>query len=92
MTSAGLYTVAFASAARRGINRLPVDVGIALFEHVNGPIAENPRRLGKPLDAPYDEVYSARRGEYRVLYSIDEEQHTITVLALGHRREIYRPR
>jgi mRNA interferase RelE/StbE len=38
-----------------------------LFEHLTGPVADNPLRLGKPLDAPFDDVWSTRRGEYRAL-------------------------
>ena len=29
---------------------------IALYEHLTGPVAANPRRLGEPLDAPFEDV------------------------------------
>ena len=32
----------------------------------------------------------ARVGDYRVIYTFDLSQNTIHLLALGHRREIYR--
>jgi mRNA interferase RelE/StbE len=44
------------------------------------------------LDAPFDEVRSARRGEYRALYTVDDRQRVVTVLAVAHRRDAYRPR
>ena len=31
-------------------------------------------RLGKPLDAPFEEVLSSRRGDYRALYTVDRRQ------------------
>jgi mRNA interferase RelE/StbE len=34
--------------------------------------------------------YRLRVGDYRVIYAFDIEQNTIHLLALGHRREIYR--
>jgi mRNA interferase RelE/StbE len=34
--------------------------------------------------------YRLRVGDYRVVYAFDVEQNTIHLLALGHRREIYR--
>jgi len=37
-----------------------------------------------------DDRYSARRGEYRVLYLIDEATRTVSVLTVDHRRDAYR--
>jgi mRNA-degrading endonuclease RelE of RelBE toxin-antitoxin system len=55
-------------------------------------IAENPRRLGKPLMLEHEGRYSARRGPYRIIYDIDDEQHLVRVVAIGHRRDVYRRR
>jgi mRNA-degrading endonuclease RelE of RelBE toxin-antitoxin system len=46
----------------------------ALHEHLTGPVAGNPHRLGKPLEAPCDDVWTTRRGDYRALYSIDDRR------------------
>ncbi len=55
-------------------------------------MAANPRRLGKPLDAPFEEVLSTRCGDYRALYTVDDRARIVTVLAVAHRRDAYRPR
>jgi mRNA-degrading endonuclease RelE of RelBE toxin-antitoxin system len=34
--------------------------------------------------------FRARVGDYRIIYKFDREQNKIHLLALGHRREIYR--
>jgi mRNA interferase RelE/StbE len=34
--------------------------------------------------------FRARVGDYRIIYTFDLEQSTIHLLAIGHRREIYR--
>ena len=36
-------------------------------------------------------LHSARRGDYRALYTVDEDRYVITVLAVAHRRDAYRP-
>lgn len=36
-----------------------------------------------------DEKYRLRQGDYRVLYSIDDKAMTVTIVKIGHRREIY---
>lgn len=43
----GHYTVLYTAAARRHMNRLPLPTAAAaIHEHLMGPVAENPRRLG----------------------------------------------
>jgi mRNA interferase RelE/StbE len=91
MTDPEPYEVTFSPAARRGLAKLPLAAATALFEHLTGPVAGNPFRLGKPLDSPFDDVWSTRRGEYRALYTIDNYELTVTVVAVAHRRDAYRP-
>jgi mRNA interferase RelE/StbE len=86
------YVVVFTPAARRGLDKLPLPAATALYEHLTGLVAENPYRLGKPLDAPFEELRPTRRGDYRALYTIDERQRSATVVAVAHRRDAYRPR
>jgi mRNA interferase RelE/StbE len=86
------YIVAFTPAARRRLGKLPLAAATALYEHLTGSVAANPHRLGKPLDAPFEEVLSTRRGDYRALYTVDDRARIVTVLAVAHRRDAYRPR
>ncbi len=36
------------------------------------------------------ERYRVRQGDYRVLYSVDDEAREVTVFKIGHRGEVYR--
>ena len=36
------------------------------------------------------EKYRVRQGDYRILYEIDDSAKAVTVVKIGHRREIYR--
>ncbi len=36
------------------------------------------------------ESYRTRGGDYRVIYLVDDDELLITVLGVGHRREVYR--
>lgn len=86
------YEIDLTRTARRALaERLPLDVVIGASEFINGPLADNPHRVGKELDRPYYGVYSARvMQEWRVLYVIDETQHRVTIRDIGHRRDTYR--
>jgi mRNA interferase RelE/StbE len=63
------YAVAFTASARRGLSKLPLAASAALYEHLTGVVAGNLWRLGKALEAPFEDVLSTRRGEYRALYA-----------------------
>lgn len=85
------YTVRFSRAARRALSEtLPEKVAGAAFEFITGALAENPQRLGKQLHEPLFPLYSARRGEYRVIYRIVKNELIIDVISITHRRDTYR--
>lgn len=68
---------------------LPEKVAAAAHEFITGPLLDNPRRVGKPLDPPVAPAWSARRGTYRILYRIDETSQTVSVTAVRHRADAY---
>jgi mRNA interferase RelE/StbE len=36
------------------------------------------------------ERYRLRQGDYRILYAVDDDDTTVVVVRIGHRREVYR--
>lgn len=46
---------------------------------------------GKGLRGPLEGFWSLRVGEFRVIYSIEEINLTVTLRAVGHRSKIYTP-
>lgn len=83
------YRIVLSSAAQRGWNRLPEKARHAVAEFLRGPLAENPYRVGKGLSGELEGQYSARRGEYRVVYVIDDEEVLVEVVKMDHRRDVY---
>lgn len=77
--------------ARRQLRRLPERYAAAVIELLPA-IAANPKRLGKPLRFELEGRWAARRGPYRVIYVLDEETRTVSVLAVAHRADAYRTR
>ncbi len=69
---------------------LPEAAAKAAFKLITGPLLEQPYRVGKRLLPPLDDRYSARRGTYRVIYRIDDASRVVTVVDIGHRRDVYR--
>lgn len=86
------YDVAWTPSASRMLNRLPEKVATAAIEFIYGPLAANPQRVGRELRLDLSGIWSARRGDYRVLYRIDNEKHRIEIVMIDHRRDVYRRR
>ena len=86
------FAIAWTSAARRALTRLPEKAATAVVEFLYGSLAENPHRVGKPPELGLEGMHSARRGDYRVIYRIDDDRRLVTVIAIEHRSDIYRPR
>jgi mRNA interferase RelE/StbE len=84
------YEVEITPEGLRHLNRLPEKIRTAVLEAIFGSIAENPHRAGKPLRGELEGLYSARRGEFRVIYEIDEAAGIVLVHRAKHRRTAYR--
>jgi mRNA interferase RelE/StbE len=53
-------------------------------------LATNPRPAGIKKLHGDDNVWRLRVGEYRVIYEIHDRRLVVTVVKVGHRREVYR--
>ncbi|MEX1218671.1 MAG: type II toxin-antitoxin system RelE/ParE family toxin [Acidimicrobiales bacterium] len=86
------WTLRIASSAERQLARLPERIAAAVVEFMLGPLRENPRKVGHPLQRELAGLWSARRGAYRVIYEIDDDERSVDVLRIEHRSDVYRPR
>lgn len=79
-----------APAAERTLARLPERVAAAVVEFMIGPLLEEPRRVGRPLQRELEGYWSARRGAYRIVYRVDDAAGTVRVVRIDHRADVYR--
>jgi mRNA-degrading endonuclease RelE of RelBE toxin-antitoxin system len=86
------YEVEITPEGLRHLQRLPDKVKAAVLETIFGPIADNPRRAGKPLRGELEGLFSARRGEFRVIYEIDGDRRIVLIHRAQHRGQVYRER
>lgn len=86
------YGVEIAGAAQRGLLQISPRYAPAIIEFITVVLPQNPHRIGKPLRAPYEGLHSARRGDYRILYRIREDDRSILIVRIEHRSTVYRTR
>lgn len=86
------FAIAWTAASRRALTRLPEKAATAVVEFLYGSLSESPHRVGKTLKLGLEGLHSAWRGDYRVIYRIDDQDRQVTVMAIEHRSDLYRPR
>lgn len=87
----GWYDLVVSARVIRQLRSLPEKVSAAVVEFIRGPLREHPARVGKPLREPFAGQRTARRGDYRVRYHL-EDARTVTVVDVSHRGDAYRSR
>lgn len=82
------YQVEFETRARGELLDLPKDVA-RRFISVLDDLARQPRPPGaKKLFGVNG--YRVRKGDYRILYTVDDHKRVVRVYRVGHRRDVYR--
>ncbi len=82
------YKVHFKASVEKDFATIPKKDLKKILKRIEG-LAENPRPRGcEKLTG--QERYRLRQGRYRIVYSIQDDELTVWVVKLGHRKEIYR--
>ncbi|OGR87654.1 MAG: hypothetical protein A3J74_04120 [Elusimicrobia bacterium RIFCSPHIGHO2_02_FULL_57_9] len=82
------YHIEFETRARKEFLDLPKETTARLAE-VFDDLTVNPRPPGAKKLSRVD-GYRIRKGDYRILYAIDDQKRLVCVYRIGHRREVYR--
>jgi mRNA interferase RelE/StbE len=81
------YRVFLSKTAQRQLDRLNDKVAFKLISTIQ-LLSDNPRPNGY-IKLKGREAYRIRRGNYRIIYEIIDNQLIINVIALGHRKGVY---
>jgi mRNA interferase RelE/StbE len=87
------WTVEFLPQAARELRKLDRPVAARLLRFLEERVrrAEDPRSIGEPLRGERLGAYwKYRVGDYRLICSIQDQRIVVTVVRIGHRRDVYR--
>jgi mRNA interferase RelE/StbE len=79
-------------SALRSLQAVPPRVAGPLVAFIFGSLASDPRRRGNPLQRELEGRWAARRGDFRIVYRLDEDAKVMYVLKIAHRSDAYTPR
>jgi len=82
------YTIFIDRYAQKRIIKLDKKA-IPIIRNAIAELADNPRPQGY-IKLKGEEAYRIRVGHYRIIYEIDDGKITVTVVTIGHRKDIYR--
>lgn len=82
------YRVLFKSSVEKDFSAIPNNDVKSILARIK-TLEDNPRPIGcEKLTG--QEKYRLRKGRYRIVYSIQEDELTFWVVKVGHRKDIYR--
>lgn len=86
------WRVEITPTAGRQITKLDRHIQISIVRYLREHLerSEDPRRQGKALRGEKAGLWRYRVGDYRIICHLRDDSKTVVVLALGHRKEVYR--
>ena len=84
-----MYQVLITRSAEKQLKKLPNEVQRKIAAVIVS-LAIEPRPYGAKKLAGTTNSYRTRVGDYRVIYDVYEREIVVSVLKIGHRRDIYR--
>ena len=83
-----MHEIEITAEGLRHVKKLLEKVRHAVQESIFGPIADDSNRLGKPLVDEFEGLWSARRGDYRIIYEIFEDDQVVLIHRVQYRRDV----
>ncbi len=84
------YAIEFRPMARKVLERLPRTLRSRIKEALRA-LRDNPYPTGSAkLNTPRGCYYRVRVGSYRIIYEVAHEIRVVTIIRVGHRKDVYR--
>ena len=82
------YEIFFKESVYKDQKKIPKNDLIKILARIEN-LADDPRPIGceKLTD---QEFYRIRQGKYRIVYSIQDNELSVWIIKIGHRKSVYR--
>ncbi len=82
------YRLFFKRSAEKELRKIPNPYLAKIMARIHS-LSHNRRPAGIQMLKGENRHFRLRQGDYRVIYEINEESREVTVIKIGHRREVY---
>lgn len=85
------YSVEYSKTAVKQLKIMDRKIAAFIVSYIDEKLinCENPRLFGKALKGDLNEIWRYRVGDYRILAKIEDDRVIITIVEIGHRKEVY---
>lgn len=84
------YSIHFAPRIEQQLNLIPKNIRKLIFDRIE-KLSSDPRPLGvEPLQGAEKGLFRIRQGDYRIVYSIQDQKLLILIVRIVHRKEVYK--
>jgi mRNA interferase RelE/StbE len=82
------YNIFFTREAKRNVEKVDPSIKRVIQKAIES-LSVSPAK-GKPLAYDLSGLHSLRTSDYRIIYRLKERKLIIIIIAVGHRKEIYK--
>jgi mRNA interferase RelE/StbE len=83
------YKITLTKAAAKDLKALPKKT-LRSIDQIIVSLATEPRPAGSKKLKGMEDLYRIRKGDFRIIYKIEDDELIVTVIRVGNRRDVYR--
>ena len=84
----GSYSICFNGSVKKELRQISKPYLQKILSKIE-ELSDEPRPFGVKLLRGENRYYRVRQGDYRIIYDVDDAVRMVTVVAVGHRKEVY---
>lgn len=83
------FDVLYRPEVHGDLDDLPGNVQPRIKQAIEERLMTHPHKYGQRLRQSLHDLWRLRTGDYRIVYEVDQEERTVTIWGVLHRKEIY---
>ncbi len=86
-----MYKINFTKDGNISLSKLPIKI-ISQIKNKIIWLSENVERISHLMlkGNQFENIFKLRTGDYRILYELDKRNKIVTIIKIGHRKDIYK--
>lgn len=84
-----MYRLSFKKSVKKDLKKIGQSESVRILNAIREKLLPDPR-VGKPLKGDDTSIWRFRVGNYRVLYTFNDNELVVLVIRISHRRDVYK--
>ncbi len=84
-----MYKIEYVASVKDDLKSISKAEKEQIKKAIEKKLATNPIEFGKPLQYSLKGLRRLRAGNYRIIFKIEEDEKSVLIVKIGHRKEVY---